>query len=93
VAVGGVFDEIMRAIAAKECPRIVPQDDAPRLFPSENSFVIKKFVMRSPGGHLIHLCVTHGREGAMATERAASELAPVALRYAPRSAAPNQYCA
>ena len=91
MAVGNYLVEIMRAITAEEGPRIA-LEGAPRFF-KENSIFIKKFVMRSPGGHLIHLCVTHGREGAMATERAASELAPVALRYAPRSAAPNQYCA
>ena len=49
VAVGGVLDEIMRAITAEQGPRIAVED-APRLFPSEHSLVIKKFVMRSPGG-------------------------------------------
>jgi len=60
VAVGSDLVEHMRAIAAKQASRIAVED-APRFFPSGKSFVIKKNVMRSPCGHLIHLRVTHGR--------------------------------
>jgi len=49
----------MRAITAEEGPRIA-LEGAPRFF-KENSIFIKKFVMRSPCGHPIHLRVTHGR--------------------------------